>query len=111
MDPNTWNPDPDPVFQVNQKTSKLQGKPSALKREHPALQKKKFNNFLQLLWDFFALMDPDPGAPLNPDPVRIHNTDFWLPETIFLLLFKRPYKMDLYRTQCKYFYPDAVKMD
>jgi hypothetical protein len=30
------------------------------------------------LWVIFALLDPDPdtdpGTPLNPDPVRIHNT-------------------------------------
>jgi hypothetical protein len=38
--------------------SKLQQKPSALKREHPALKKMKFVNFL----------DPDPGTPLNLDP-------------------------------------------
>jgi hypothetical protein len=40
--------------------SKLQKKPSALKREHPALQKMKFVNFFLSLWAIFALVDPDP---------------------------------------------------
>ena len=39
--------------------SKLQEKPSALKREHPALQKMKFMNFFLCLWVIFALLDPD----------------------------------------------------
>jgi hypothetical protein len=55
--------------------SKLQEKPSALKREHPALQKMNFVNFFLCLWVIFALLnsDPhtDPGTPLNLDPIRI----------------------------------------
>jgi hypothetical protein len=35
-------------------------KPSALKREHPALQNMKFLNFFLLLRVIFALLDPDP---------------------------------------------------
>jgi hypothetical protein len=38
---------------------KPQEKPTALKREHPALQKKKFMNFFPCLWGSFALLDPD----------------------------------------------------
>jgi hypothetical protein len=34
-------------------------KPSALKREHPALQKMKFINCFQFIWAIFALLDPD----------------------------------------------------
>jgi hypothetical protein len=34
--------------------SKLQEKPSALKREHPALQKMSFTNFFLCLWVIFA---------------------------------------------------------
>ncbi len=41
---------------------KLQEKPSALKREHPALQNLKILYFFLFLWDNFALLDPD----LNP---------------------------------------------
>ncbi len=41
-------------------TSKLQKKPSALKREHPALQNMKFLSFYLFLWVIFALLDPDP---------------------------------------------------
>ncbi len=62
--------------------SKFQKKPSALKREHPALQNMKFLQFFVLLWVIFALLDPDPdseygsgstdltesGSNLDPDP-------------------------------------------
>ncbi len=47
-------------------TSKLQE--TALKREHPTLQKIKFINFCLFLWVIFAILDPDPGTLLNPDP-------------------------------------------
>jgi hypothetical protein len=40
----------------------LQKKPSALKREHPALKNMKFLNFFLLLWDIFALLDRDPDT-------------------------------------------------
>jgi hypothetical protein len=39
--------------------SKLKEKPSALKRDHPALQKMKFIYFVLCLWVIFALLDPD----------------------------------------------------
>jgi hypothetical protein len=60
----------------NLRMSKLQEKPSALKREHPALQKMKFINFFLCLWIIFALLDTDPWTPLKPDPIRIriHST-------------------------------------
>jgi hypothetical protein len=41
-------------------TLKLQEKPSALKREHPALQKMKILSFFQFFGVIFALLDPDP---------------------------------------------------
>jgi hypothetical protein len=72
-------------YQILQFTiPKLQEKPSALKREHPALQKMKFIKFSLCLWVILALMDPDPdtGTPLDPDPIqirvriRIHSTGF-----------------------------------
>jgi hypothetical protein len=34
-------------------------KPSALKREHPAIQNMKFLKKILLLWVIFALIDPD----------------------------------------------------
>jgi hypothetical protein len=37
---------------------KLQEKPSALKREHPALQKMKILSFFQFFEVIFALLDP-----------------------------------------------------
>jgi hypothetical protein len=56
--------------------SKLQKKPSALKRGHPPLQNMNFYKFVLLLWVIFALLDPDPDSgstgPIesgsNPDP-------------------------------------------
>ncbi len=61
--------------------SKLQEKPSALKSEHPELQKLKIVSFFLCLWVLFALLDLDPdcesgswydpGTQLNPDPIRI----------------------------------------
>jgi hypothetical protein len=58
--------------------SKLQKKPSALKRGHPTLQNMNFYKFFPLLWVIFALLDPDPDSesgstdPIvsgsNPDP-------------------------------------------
>jgi hypothetical protein len=39
---------------------KLQEKPSALKKEHPALQNMKILYFFLLLWVIFPLLDPDP---------------------------------------------------
>jgi hypothetical protein len=42
-------------------TSELQKKPSALQREHPALQNMKVLNFF-LVWVIFALLDPDPNS-------------------------------------------------
>ncbi len=43
------------------RTSKLQEKPSDLKREYPALRKMKFLYFLKFflfLWVIFVLLDP-----------------------------------------------------
>jgi hypothetical protein len=58
--------------------SKLQKKPSALKREHPALHNMKFLNFFYFCGSFLPSWirtripntDPDPDSltRLNPDP-------------------------------------------
>jgi hypothetical protein len=59
--------------------SKLQKKPSALKRGHPTLQNMNFYQIFLLLWVIFALLDPDPDSesgytgPMNPDPIQIRN--------------------------------------
>jgi hypothetical protein len=53
--------------------SKLQKKPSALKREHPALQNMKFLYFFLLLLVIFALLDPDPDSEYgfgSTDPIE-----------------------------------------
>ncbi len=70
-----WNPVKNynlPIPRPPETTSKLQKKPSALKREHPALQNMKF--FL-LLWLIFVLLDPDPDTDprpwLNPYQIQI----------------------------------------
>jgi hypothetical protein len=46
----------------------LPEKPSALKREHPSLQKMKIQSFLLFFGVTFALLDPDPAAQINADP-------------------------------------------
>jgi hypothetical protein len=50
--------------------SNLQEKPSAFKREDPALQKNEIYFIFLCLWVIFALLDSDtdPGTPMNPDP-------------------------------------------
>jgi hypothetical protein len=58
--------------------SKLLKKPSALKREHTALQNMKILYFFLYLWVIFALMDPDPATQINADldpqpPVAMHS--------------------------------------
>jgi hypothetical protein len=53
---------------LNKRTPKLQEKPSALKREHPAIQNMKFLHFFLFLWVIFALLDPDPATRINADP-------------------------------------------
>jgi hypothetical protein len=62
------------------RTPNLQENPSALKREHPALQNMKIQYFFLFLWVIFALLDPDPdpqfvcgsdpdlAAQINADP-------------------------------------------
>jgi hypothetical protein len=50
-------------------TPKLQEKPSALNREHPALKNMKFLLFFQFMCVIFALLDPD------PDPATLINAD------------------------------------
>jgi hypothetical protein len=62
--------------------TKLQEKPSTLKREHPSIQKKKIITFFYVCGTFLPswILDTDPGNPLNPDPIlirigiRIHST-------------------------------------
>jgi hypothetical protein len=62
-------------------TSNIQKKPSALKREHPALQHTKLLNFFLLLYVIYALLDPDPDSKYgsgsgSTDPIESgSNTD------------------------------------
>jgi hypothetical protein len=58
-----------PVGMKRFRPSKPQEKPSALKREHPALQNMKFLNFL---WVIFVLLDRDPDS--ESGPIRIRST-------------------------------------
>ncbi len=50
------------------RTSKLQEKPSVLKREHPALQNMKFLNFFQFLWLFLRSWIQIQPTKMNADP-------------------------------------------
>jgi hypothetical protein len=54
------------------RTPKRQEKPSALKREHPALQNMTFLYIYLFLWVILALLDPDPdtATQMNADPCR-----------------------------------------
>jgi hypothetical protein len=52
---------------------KLQEKPSALKSEHPALQKMKILSFFLFFRVFFAPLDPDP----DPKPWEQHENVAW----------------------------------
>jgi hypothetical protein len=57
--------------QASMRTSKLKKKPSALKRENPALQNMKFLYFFLLLWVIFALLDLDPDSESgSTDPIE-----------------------------------------
>jgi hypothetical protein len=49
-----------PTPRAPYRTPKLQEKPSALKREHPAFQTIKILYFFIFLRVIFALLDPDP---------------------------------------------------
>jgi hypothetical protein len=53
------------------RTSKLQEKPSALKREHAALQQMKFINFFSIFVGHFCPLGSGSGNPIesgsNPD--------------------------------------------
>jgi hypothetical protein len=51
-----------PIPRTSLKTSKLQKKPSALKKEHPKLQHMNFLHFFLLMWVIFVLLDPDPDS-------------------------------------------------
>ncbi len=59
---------------------RLQEKPAAFKREHPALKKNKFITFFLFLLVMFAFLDPDPycesgsGSRTPVCWIRIHNT-------------------------------------
>jgi|688.fasta_scaffold2098858_1 hypothetical protein len=72
--------------------SKLQEKPSTLKKEHPAIQNLKFHNFFSIFVGNFCppgsgpgfrirIPNPDPDqlTPIDPDPIliRIQNTDMY----------------------------------
>ncbi len=68
-DPGFWWPKIERNRQLNynlpipwhpERTSKLQKKPSAFKRDHPAIQNIKFLTFLSLFLVILALLDPDP---------------------------------------------------
>ncbi len=53
------------IFRPPERRSKLQKKPSALKREHPALQYMKFLNFFYFCrpsWIRIRIPNPNPGS-------------------------------------------------
>jgi hypothetical protein len=80
---------------------KLQEKPSALRREHPALENMKCLNFFSILWIILTLLDPDldtesassdwtaSGSNPNQDPKHwrmLYKNDCSLYKTYFFIL-------------------------
>jgi hypothetical protein len=62
------------IKHCNKLVSQLQEKPSALKREHPAIQKLKFIHIFLCLWVIFTVLDPDPECKSGygfRDPIEI----------------------------------------
>jgi hypothetical protein len=69
--------------------SKLQNKPSALKREHPALQNMKFLTFFLLLQVIFALLDPDSESGSGSTDLIEFGSNSDLKHCLRLLVFIR----------------------
>jgi hypothetical protein len=70
-----------PIPRPPKRTSKLQKKPSALKRGYPTLQNMNLKKFL-LLWFIFALLDPDSESGSgSTDPVESGSGSATLPAT------------------------------
>jgi hypothetical protein len=60
--------------------SKLQKKPSDLKRGHPTLQNMNFYKFFLLLWVIFSLLDPDSKSESgSTDPIESGSGSATLP--------------------------------
>ncbi len=77
--------------------SKPQEKPSALKRDNPALKKMKFTNCFKFFWSHFCR----PGSGSKPDPDPQH----WFVGNFFVIfvLFSQSRCPD-----CKQLIPDFV---
>jgi hypothetical protein len=81
-----------PIPRPPYRTPKLQEKPSALKKEHPALQNMKILYFFLFFWIIFPLLDPDPdpATQINADPCgsgygsRSETLDKTIPTTLIL---------------------------
>jgi hypothetical protein len=75
---------------------KLQEKPSALKREHPALQKIKILSFFYFFGSFLPswiririrnlYADPDPAAQINADPSGYGSGSETLPGSVQIIM-------------------------
>jgi hypothetical protein len=82
----------------------VQEKPSALRREHPALQRQnmKYFNFFQFLWVIFVLLDPDSESGsgstgldesgTNPGSETLNMTRFYYNRKNVVLIFTSHYK-------------------
>jgi hypothetical protein len=64
-----------PILRPPKRTLKLQKKPSALKREHPALQNMKFLKFVLLFVGHFCPPGSGSGStdPIESIRIRIRN--------------------------------------
>jgi hypothetical protein len=52
---------------------------------------QSFSNFLGFKTAKIALLDPDPGADLNPDPIRIRDTGYQAEPLLALAFVIVPY--------------------
>ncbi len=86
-----------PIPRPPKSMSKLQKKPSALKRGHPPLQNMNFYKFFLLLWVIFALLDPDPDSESgsgSTDPIESGSGSATLFRSHIIKLYHTCYKAD-----------------
>jgi hypothetical protein len=55
-------------------TRQATGETFSPQKRTSSISKKETDQLFLFLWVIFGLLDPDPGTPLNPDPIRIRNT-------------------------------------
>jgi hypothetical protein len=86
--------------------SKLQQKPSFLRKEHPSLQKMNLIDFLLILWVIFSLLEPDPDCESGSgfrDPIENGSRSESVSTTLNKVLSVLPYVAIIFIVQTVYF--------